>query len=352
MKLSLILPFTFGILFLLFFIRKQCILRHIRRMDAHQKTDKLNSLIQPFGFSYLPEKDIITSTHDAWQRAFGYRTLFDETALHFNMVVDCEPVYFDYDDHTWLIEFWKGQYGINTGCEIGIYYTDSIIDPENRKETHFESAPDADMLPLEMELLYQGEVLFSLQDTHWWLTGFHMGLFSHPEELTLRAVLTFPNCIMLQSFVGGLIEAGYSLHNLHVSGCRISYIYEASCGDGDEVFSDSIQEASCCNSCRPSCDKTRESTCIYCQKKHSSSFAQAGFSLSEPYSHQPRQDRRTLARFKQWKNRLFCRLYLRITHPFTSTCDRLMFLYYLLPPILRRMLRFCKNKSQKIEKFQ
>ena len=42
-------------------------------------------------------------------------------APRFQMVFDALPVYFDYQKKTWLIEFWKGQYGINTGAEIGIY---------------------------------------------------------------------------------------------------------------------------------------------------------------------------------------------------------------------------------------
>ena len=38
------------------------------------------------------------------------------------MIIDAYPVYFDYQDKTWMIEFWRGQYGINTGAEIGVYH--------------------------------------------------------------------------------------------------------------------------------------------------------------------------------------------------------------------------------------
>ena len=37
------------------------------------------------------------------------------------MIIDCEPVRFYYGGKKWLIELWKGQYGMTTGCEIGVY---------------------------------------------------------------------------------------------------------------------------------------------------------------------------------------------------------------------------------------
>ena len=49
--------------------------------------------------------------------AYGY----DAAALAMNAIIDCEPIFFDYAGKTWLIELWKGQYGLETGCEIGVY---------------------------------------------------------------------------------------------------------------------------------------------------------------------------------------------------------------------------------------
>ena len=37
------------------------------------------------------------------------------------MIIDCEPINFEYNGKKWLIEFWKGQYDLTTGCEIGVY---------------------------------------------------------------------------------------------------------------------------------------------------------------------------------------------------------------------------------------
>ena len=75
------------------------------------------------GFSYDAQKDLFYSTKNAWQKNFGYTHLYDVAAPIFRMIIDTEPIKFFYDNKNWLITFWKGQYGIVTGAEIGIYYT-------------------------------------------------------------------------------------------------------------------------------------------------------------------------------------------------------------------------------------
>lgn len=43
--------------------------------------------------------------------------------------------------------------------------------------------------------------------------------------------------------------------------------------------------------------------------------------------------------FSQWKNKLFCRLYLWVTRPFLCTEDRILYLYYFIPAAFRKLLR-------------
>lgn len=153
-------------------LQEKRVIRRICKMSFCEKYCKLNELIHPWGFSYLPSQDIFTSELDAWQRKFGYHSLFDQSAPHFNMVFDCEPIYFNYQGRTWRIEFWKGQYGINTGGEIGVYCADSIVAPEQYADAHFHSVEDSQLLCLEMELYEKGCRLFRIRERHWWLTGF------------------------------------------------------------------------------------------------------------------------------------------------------------------------------------
>src|SRR5690242_20482520 len=84
-------------------------------------TSVLAQAVYLAGFLYDPDQDIIYSRMDALQRNFGYAFGYDAAALAMNAVIDCEPVFFDYDGKHWMIELWKGQYGLETGCEIGVY---------------------------------------------------------------------------------------------------------------------------------------------------------------------------------------------------------------------------------------
>lgn len=281
-----------GILFalcVLFYVINHCRKRHIIRkiccMSDAEKCCLLNELAQPFGFEYLPDQDIFTSTYDSWQKEFGYCAAFDDAAVHFNMVFDCEPVYFDYNDRTWLIEFWKGQYGINTGAEIGIYHTDTIVSPENYKTTMFDSISDHEMLPCSFTLYEKTGDYIRISDTHWWLTAFLTGHFSNPADLYMENSITFPNMEMLSAFIEGMYHAGYSPKDFQLHGLRICFTF-----------------------CEPH------------QEEHS--FYTRFWSC-----------------FSQWKNRIFCKIYIWATRPFCNTEDRILYLYYYLPFAFRKTLR-------------
>ena len=119
--------------------------RKIRRMCAAEKIQLLNELAEPFGFCYVPCEDVFTSREDAWQRKQGYEALYDRAAVGAGMVFDALPIYFDYAGETWLIEFWKGQYGINTGGEVGVYHAGKVVPERYYRIAHFEAVEDQDM---------------------------------------------------------------------------------------------------------------------------------------------------------------------------------------------------------------
>lgn len=290
--------FLFGIFFVIcafFWLfgwrRRRRIICKVRDMDTCEKLCMLNDLIEPYGFSYNIKQDTVVTTVDAWQRQFGYRALFDKTAAYFNMVFDCEPVYFDYDGKTWLIELWKGQYGINTGSEVGVYHADSILLPSQYRKAHFKSASDNEMPEICSELYKEGKTVFTIREKHWWLAGFRMGCFSRPRDLSMRVSITFPNCCMMQSFVKALHASGYSDCALCICGLTVTVTFV-----------------------KPSVRYRRQ---------------------------------RLRRAISQWKNRLFCRIFCRITRPFSCTHDKLLYLYFYLPFAFRRMIGFRKNRRQK-----
>lgn len=270
--------------FLLNHYRKKKILKKLCCMDTCEKIRLLNELAEPFGFSYCCQEDIMTSTLNAWQRQFGYCSLFDKSAPRFNMIFDCEPIYFTCQGQTWLVELWKGQYGINTGAEIGIYQADGAIAPEDYPKTLFHSVSDNELLPMSMELFRHDRKLFGIRQRHWWLTGFCMGSYSKPKDLTLKCSLTFPSCHMLQGFVEGMLRAGYEKCELNICNLTVSFCF------------------------------------------------------STPKTGQP-VTRRLLAWWSGLQNRLFCQIYLLITSPCSCTPDRILYLYYYLPAAFRNMLR-------------
>lgn len=171
---------------------------------------QLNSDLEPAGFAYDLQGDYFYSLMNCWQRSMGYCRLYDEGAPLFNMVMDCEPITFSYAGKRWLIELWKGQYGITTGGEIGIYNTNQAdIISEKFTGTFYENIRNEEMMPISFILRKNGKEVLRRSELHWWLTGFKLGQFSSPDSLTMEAKITFPNREMCNAFIEGLRNAGY-----------------------------------------------------------------------------------------------------------------------------------------------
>jgi hypothetical protein len=189
------------------------------------------------GFLYDPEQDIIYSRMDALQRKFGYAYAYDLAApASISAIIDCEPFFFSYDGKDWMIELWKGQYGLETGCEIGVYCRkstdkrplfDSTLgkrpnDPANSKL--FDCANDKERLKMSFTLNRNGKPLFKRgPEVHWWLTGFMWGILSTPEELTIDLSITFPDAEMQRVFVSEIKKANHQ--NIKINAEEVSFTF-------------------------------------------------------------------------------------------------------------------------------
>lgn len=271
--------FVFGF----FLLRKRGACKKLRGMTCGEKLDTLTRLIKPFGYCYVPSQDIFSTVVDAPQRAFGYTDLYDRCAPYFGMVFDALPIYFDYGGRTWMIELWKGQYGINLGCEVGVYKADSLVATVNRKRALFQSVDNSEMLPMSVRLYRKGKECAHLRGRHWWLTAFLMGCWGRPEDLSVRAFITFPNANMLAAFADALTESGEA--DFCVCGLQVRISFGG------------------CTSCAQSFWK------------------------------------KLICRVSLWKSRMFCSLFLWATKPFQSAMDRLLCLYFCLPSFFRRIFR-------------
>lgn len=229
--LYLIIPLAILLLILLTMLflhyRKKRVLEKVHSLSTEEKTTLINQLIEPVGYIYEPQQDIFATRLNAPQKLFGYTTFYDLSAPFFNMVFDYETIYFDYGGRTWLVEMWKGQYGINSGCELGIYYADSIVSPDKYDTTLFHAVDEADMLDISLKLNKSASKqntasarLGYLRYHHWWLTIFKMGIFSKPKQLFVNTSIRFKTYPMMYSFLESfdkvLPETPYILNGLNV----------------------------------------------------------------------------------------------------------------------------------------
>lgn len=158
------------------------------------------------GFAYNSEKDLFYSTLNAWQKNFGYTHLYDVLAPIFRMIIDTEPIKFYYNHKNWLITFWKGQYGMVTGAEIGVYCTE---EQKVTKKTLYLPASDEEMLNMDLILYKNNQMITRVKAKHWWLAIFKLGMFSWPKELAMDLNITFPNQEMLDAFTSAFQKLGY-----------------------------------------------------------------------------------------------------------------------------------------------
>lgn len=265
-------------------------------MSRQSKCCLLNEIANPLGYCYNQSQDIFSNTPDAWQKEYGYGTIYDRMAPFLGMVFDCKPVFFDYAGKTWRIEFWKGQYGINTGAEIGVYHADTIIPRSEWDTAMFSAATEAETPDMSMELFYKEEPVAKVSGDWWWLTIFSVGRFSNPKDLSLDISIRFPDFEMRNAFIDALYADKYNMDSLRL--------------------------------------------CIY--------YTDVFLSFP-PVSEEKHFLRRLLCRYIQWKNKLFCRLYCFVTRPFECTRDKLLYLYFYLPFAFRRLLqikRFCRHTKK------
>lgn len=210
--------------------KKKYVIRPVTEIlgNVSERVDELNREIKPFGFAYDPMQDIFYSLLNPWQRQLGYCRLYDEACVALSMIIDCEPLTFEYGGRRWLVEFWKGQYGMNTGGEVGIYYTTgpNLNIPGIFNGTFYFCPKDEDCIYMSFVLRKNGNLLFARSGYHWWLTGFKLGEFSHPDELSMEIELDLYDKKMADALAQALKNAGYHEDEYRVQGRRVTVLYD------------------------------------------------------------------------------------------------------------------------------
>jgi Domain of unknown function (DUF4474) len=210
-------------------------------MSQWSPSSRLANAVVTAGFSYDPQQDFIFSRMDALQRQFGYAYGYDDSIFLINAVIDCEPIFFEFAGKTWMIELWKGQYGVMTGCEIGVYnrspnnsppyaLLDRFLgkrehDPNPSHNLFFDCASDSELLKMSFTLKRRGQKLFSRgPEKHWWLTGFKWGELSDPDDLSMDIGIWFANWEMSSAFRNALVDLKYG-YNL-IGGSSVAFMFD------------------------------------------------------------------------------------------------------------------------------
>ena len=279
-----------------FLLRKKLAIKEVRKRSDEEKLKDINEALNIYGFLFDLRQDIVYSEMYPPQRKLGYCRLYDELAPSLNMKIDCEPIYFQYNGRRWLIEFWKGQYGMTTGGEVGIYVTDKedVDIPGVFSGTFYESISDNELLQMEYILKKDGKRIIERKEKHWWLTGFDVGIFSEVAQLSLEIQITFPYWDMQKAFIEGLYYAGYKTNDIVITDRTVQIVF------------------------------------------------------TRPKTKQPQKYNKVYLGFIQIINKFYCNLFNWITRDFTRTIDKIDFLRIYFP-ILFRIIANSKI-SKKIDK--
>ena len=168
---------------------------------ASESADKTVQILNACGFEYDEKQGIYYSSVNPWQKGFGFNIVYDMTAPLAGMYYSTERIYFQYDNKDWMIQIWKGQYGMTAGAEIGIYNkTDKVM--------QYDCVSEEEFLEMSFVLYNQGEKMFERgPEKHWWLTGFKVLNVGVPILLDMDMTIKFPTKSMADAFEAGLKKA-------------------------------------------------------------------------------------------------------------------------------------------------
>ncbi len=199
----------------------------------------VNQQVLSYQYSYIDDY-YYTNDKEAWQYNFGFGKIYDFVSPYILLEYDYIRVFFTYENKDWMLQMWKGQYGlIFYGGEIGIYNRPHSDDGIN-EWTFFNCPAEGDWLNMEMTLWHEelnGNWTreFTREYTkYWWCTGFKNGHLRQEEpadELRLTGRITLKDAEMTKLVVDGLKECGFGVSETK-DGIGLDQIYT----EGNDVY--------------------------------------------------------------------------------------------------------------------
>ena len=175
--------------------------------------------ILSYQYSYIDDY-YYTNDKEAWQYNFGFGKIYDLASPYLLLEYDYIRIFFTYEDKDWMLQMWKGQYGmIFYGGEIGIYNREHVDDGMN-EWTFFNCPAEEVWLNMEMTLWHEEingtwtREFTREYDKYWWCTGFkngHLRVEEPADELRLEGRITFKDETMAKIVADGLKECGFGV---------------------------------------------------------------------------------------------------------------------------------------------
>lgn len=172
------------------------------------------------GYRYSFENDYYyTDDRNCWQKKYGFNYVFDLVAPLFLLEYDYTRAFFNYDGMDWMIQLWKGQYGlVFFGSEVGVYNRPESDDEETWL-AHYDSPQEQDYLTIGTALYHKyygtDEYVQEFEtpyERHWWATGFvpgHLADLTPCSELRLETRITLKDEVMAEKFADALLECKF-----------------------------------------------------------------------------------------------------------------------------------------------
>ena len=179
---------------------------------------------QVLSYKYSYQDDYYyANDKQSWQKAMGFSKFYDLVAPYALLETDYLRVKFPYGGKDYMIQFWKGQYGLLFyGSEIGIY-TKKHSDKADGTFTLYKCASKDDFLNMDMTLYHDttGFGTYVRQftrpyDNYWWCTGFkagHLRVEEPASELRLESRITLKDDEMATQFCSALEQCGLTQVN-------------------------------------------------------------------------------------------------------------------------------------------
>ena len=194
--------------------------------NSEEKTGKKNFIYDflsdhaLFSYKYSYRDDYFyVDSPNAWQKHFGFNKMYDIVAPYILLEYDYARVHFEYKGKDWMIQMWKGQYGmVFYGGEIGVYLKDHS-DKEDTAFTTYKCADEENWLVMQTNLYHDKKLngnyvheFSTPKEKTWWSTGFKPGhlLIEEPaKELRLTGTITLKDKEMTKAFAEGLKDCGF-----------------------------------------------------------------------------------------------------------------------------------------------